>query len=76
VGALSPTQVAEKLGVHKDTVLRLLRSGRLPAVKLGHRTWRITEEALQSFITGASSNTPSNPTVAGTPKKGKNNARG
>lgn len=50
MGALSPIQVAEQLGVSKDTVLRLVRSGKLPAVKVGWRTWRITEESLAAFI--------------------------
>ncbi len=37
----------------KDTILRLLRSGKLPGKKIGWRTWRITEEALQAFMDGA-----------------------
>ena len=54
-GALSPQEVADKLGVSKDTVLRLLRSGKLPAVKLGWKTWRITEDALAAFMAGKGS---------------------
>ena len=49
---LSIDQVAEYLGVHRDTVYSLIRSGRLPALQLGGRKagWRITEEDLQGFI--------------------------
>jgi len=33
--AFSPREVAIKLGVHHDTVLRWIRSGQLPSFKLG-----------------------------------------
>ncbi len=49
-GAMSPQEVAERLGVSKETVLRLLRSGKLPAVKLGWRTWRIKRDDLDRFM--------------------------
>jgi excisionase family DNA binding protein len=51
-GALSPQEAADRLGVSKDTILRLLRSGKLPGKKIGWRTWRITEEALAAFMAG------------------------
>lgn len=51
-GAMSPQEVAERLGVSRDTVLRWLRSGKLAAVKLGWRTWRITEDNLAAFTGG------------------------
>jgi len=38
--ALSPKEVAEYLGVHHKTVLKMLRTGRLKGIKVG-RTWRI-----------------------------------
>ena len=49
---LSLEQVAEHLGVHRDTVYKLVRSGRLPALQLGGRKagWRVAEEDLQAFI--------------------------
>ena len=45
-------QVAEYLGVHRDTVYAMVRSGRLKAFQLGGRkaSWRITAEDLQAFI--------------------------
>jgi excisionase family DNA binding protein len=49
---LSLEQVASHLGVHRDTVYKLVRSGRLPALQLGGRKagWRVAEEDLQKFI--------------------------
>ena len=48
-------QVAEYLGVHRDTVYNLVRSGKLPGLQLGGRKagWRVTEEDLQAFINDA-----------------------
>lgn len=46
----TPEQVAEKLSVAKATVLRWLKSGELRGAKLGHKTWRIREEDLESFL--------------------------
>lgn len=68
-GALNPQQVAERLGISRDTVLRLVRSGRLAAVKLGWRTWRITEDALQAFMAGQQPNAPNKPQNAAAPEK-------
>jgi excisionase family DNA binding protein len=42
-------QIAERLKVHTQTVYRLLEAGKLPGVKVG-RQWRITPEALNSFL--------------------------
>jgi excisionase family DNA binding protein len=49
---LNIDQVAEYLGVHRDTVYNLIRSGRLPALQLGGRKagWRITEDDLHNFV--------------------------
>jgi len=46
---LTPKEVAEKLKVSEQTVLRWLRNGKLKGVKAG-RLWRIREEDLQEFI--------------------------
>jgi len=46
---LTPKEVAEKLRVSEQTVLRWLRNGKLKGVKAG-RLWRIREEDLQEFI--------------------------
>jgi excisionase family DNA binding protein len=49
---LSLDQVAEYLGVHRDTAYKLVRSGRLPALQLGGRKagWRVAEDDLRDFI--------------------------
>jgi excisionase family DNA binding protein len=46
---LTPQQVAERLQVQVQTVVRWLRSGQLKGAKFG-RIWRVTEEDLQAFI--------------------------
>jgi excisionase family DNA binding protein len=49
---LTVDQVAEYLGVHRDTVFNLIRSGRLKALQLGGRKagWRLTEEDVAAFV--------------------------
>ena len=45
-------EVAAYLGVHRDTVYNMIRSGKLPAMQLGGRKtgWRIREDDLQAFM--------------------------
>ena len=45
---LKPAQVAIELGVHLETVKRLLRSGELPGFRVG-RLWRVSPEALTEY---------------------------
>jgi excisionase family DNA binding protein len=49
---LTIDEVAAYLGVHRDTVYSMVRSGRLPAIQLGGRKagWRISEEDLTAFV--------------------------
>jgi excisionase family DNA binding protein len=49
---LTIDQVAEYMGVHRDTVYSLIKSGRLPALQLGGRKagWRITEDDVTQFV--------------------------
>jgi excisionase family DNA binding protein len=58
---LSLDQVADHLRVHRDTVYKLVRSGRLPALQLGGRKagWRVAEEDLQKFISNGKTATVS-----------------
>lgn len=42
--------VAERLGVSVWTARQMLRDGRLPAIKIGPRTFRVAESALAAFI--------------------------
>lgn len=42
-------QAAEMLSVHVNTLRKLITDGKLPAVKIGSRDYRITGENLQEF---------------------------
>lgn len=46
---LSVSQVAAELGLHYDTVRRLLIGGHLTGYKADRKQWRITRAALDSF---------------------------
>ena len=46
---LTIVQVADYLQVHPDKVYRLVRSGELPASKIG-KEWRIQRQDLQHFL--------------------------
>lgn len=41
-------EVADLMGLHWQTILRMIRAGKLPAKKYG-RQWRIRVEDLQQF---------------------------
>ena len=43
-------QVAELLGVHKDTVQTWIEEGKLGSVKIGYRTVRILQSDIDEFI--------------------------
>lgn len=47
----TPEEAAAYLKVHVNTIYKLLRSGRLPAAKLG-RDWRIPGGALDDYLYG------------------------
>jgi excisionase family DNA binding protein len=49
----TPDQAAKELQVCRSTVLEWLRKGKLKGVKLGHRTWRISADALAEFVRAA-----------------------
>ena len=46
---LTPAEAMDILGVGKNTLYRMLRSGQLPAVRIG-RIWRIPLHALDAFL--------------------------
>ncbi len=46
---LSPREVSEELGLHYETVLRLIKQGVIPAYRAGIKQWRVTREALDAF---------------------------
>jgi excisionase family DNA binding protein len=51
---LRPTDVARRLGVHRNTVYRLIESGELPAFSLGGRgfTVRVDEAEFERWFYG------------------------
>lgn len=46
---LALSEVAERLGMCRETVARLVRSGDLRASRIRHQ-WRVSESDLQSFL--------------------------
>src|SRR5215218_3529631 len=51
---LTTDQVAKRLNLHQNTVIRYIRSGRLPAVKVG-KAYRIKESVVDSLLGEAES---------------------
>jgi excisionase family DNA binding protein len=47
---LTYAEAAQMLGVRIRYVRRMVQEGRLPAIRLGHRTVRIPEAAIKLFI--------------------------
>ena len=47
---LTPDDVAARLQVSKASILRLVKAGKLPASRLGRRTIRITEAAVDALV--------------------------
>lgn len=50
------TELEPVLGVTHRTLQTYVKTGRLKAVKIGHR-WRVTQENLDAFLNGAERNT-------------------
>lgn len=50
---LTPSDVMDILGIGKNTAYELLNSGKLRGFRVG-RSWRITGEALEEFMTEGS----------------------
>ena len=46
---MSVAEAAERLNVHKMTVIRAIKAGKLPAAKVG-RFWRIEPADLEAYI--------------------------
>jgi len=47
---LSPSEVAQLLGVSRSSVLRLIRSGALASIRVGPRTIRVSVAELERFV--------------------------
>lgn len=48
---LSPEQAALFLGVHKNTIWKLIREGQLPARRIGSRIVRIAAADVEALLT-------------------------
>jgi excisionase family DNA binding protein len=49
---LKPAEVAGVLNVTVSQVYTLMRSGELPALKIGRKgVWRVSREALEAYLT-------------------------
>ena len=63
---LTPAEIAERLRVDVTTVQRWIRSGQLPAIRVG-RQYRVENHVYQQFIVGkwriASEKTPGDPAL-------------
>src|SRR6266487_2249988 len=46
---LTTEQVAQRLNIHQNTVIRYIHSGRLPAVKVG-KSYRIKESVVDALV--------------------------
>ncbi|KAF0247651.1 MAG: hypothetical protein FD167_2946 [bacterium] len=49
---LTVDQVAEKLNVHRNTVINLIKQGKIRAIRIGDQ-YRIPEETYSQFITAS-----------------------
>ncbi len=54
----TPQDLAEQWGVHRKTVLRAIRRGDLPAVRIGPQTIRVTEVDAAIFYAKRASGVP------------------
>lgn len=46
---LTPEEVAKELGLHRESVYRLLRAGVIPGYKAGLRQWRTPRAELEAY---------------------------
>lgn len=44
-------EVAERLAVSEQTVRKLVRLGKLDAIRIGNRSLRITRESIDAYVT-------------------------
>ena len=47
---LKPTEVAERLKVHKETVLNMIKRNDLQAIRIGPKTIRIPVSSLNHYL--------------------------
>ncbi|MBV8552916.1 MAG: helix-turn-helix domain-containing protein [Acidobacteriaceae bacterium] len=47
---ITTTEVASELGVHRATVVRWIKAGVLPAIRIGPRMFRIARKDIQCML--------------------------
>jgi excisionase family DNA binding protein len=57
---LTPKQAAEYLGVHLNTMYRLISTGEIAASRIGSRMIRIHREQLENYVKGQTNATREN----------------
>lgn len=69
----SPEEAAIYLGVHPQTVYKLLRTGELPGIKVG-QLWRIPKEDMARYLSTGRSD-KSGPSSSGAEERSQRNPR-
>ena len=72
---VSTSTVAQRLGIHRVNAAALVRSGKLPAVKVG-RTWVIDARDLDAFAETYTKGPGPHPEVHGKPRQPRTNLQG
>lgn len=49
----TPEEAGEILSLHKETIYRWLRSGKLPGTKVSHKCWRISLAQIEQMMQAA-----------------------
>ena len=49
---LTPKEIAAETGLHYRTILAHIRSGHLPAKRLGPKLWQINQHGLRAYLLG------------------------
>ncbi len=49
---LSPKEFAERVGLHKNTILKAIKEGRIKAYRLNRKVIRIPESEIEAFLSG------------------------
>jgi excisionase family DNA binding protein len=64
--ALDPEKIAEILGLHYDTVVRMLRRGQIPGRRIG-RLWRTDPDLFSSWLRQGEPHLAEHPLIASSP---------
>ena len=51
--AVTPERAARMLGISRNLCYRMVKSGEIPAVRLGEKRWLVPVQALERMLAGA-----------------------